>query len=248
MKKIECVLAFLIILFPYALFAESRPRIIFFDVNETLLDLQALKEPVSKALGGRDDLLPLWFSTMLHHSLVSSVIDEYHDFGEIGVAALQMVAEANGIKLNKENARSAIIPTFISLPPHLDVVPGLTKLKEAGYRLATFTNSSQAGITKQLMNAKLDKLLTEKITVDEIKKFKPDLSVYAYGLKRVGVEAKDAMMVAAHGWDIAGIKAAGMKAVFISRPGKVLYPLAQRPDYIVKDLNELAEILSKKSP
>lgn len=93
----------------------------------------------------------------------------------------------------------------------------------------------QAGITKQLTNAKLDKLLTEKITVDEIRKFKPDLSVYTYGLKKVGVEPKDAFMVAAHGWDIAGIKAAGMKAV-----------LAQRPDYIVKDLLKLAEILSIK--
>lgn len=246
MKQNKFLFALLIVLFSYSLFAESRPKIIFFDVNETLLDLQALKGPVSKALGGRDDLLPLWFSTMLHHSLVSSVTGEYHDFGEIGVAALQMVAEANGIKLSKEQAKGAIIPTFVSLPPHADVVPGLTKLKAAGFRLATFTNSSQTGITKQLTNAKLDKLLTEKITVDEIRKFKPDLSVYTYGLKKVGVEPKDALMVAAHGWDIAGIKAAGMKAVFISRPGKVLYPLAQRPDYIVKDLIELAEILSKK--
>ena len=53
-------------------------------------------------------------------------------------------------------------------------------------------------------------------------------------------------MVAAHGWDIAGIKASGMKAAFIARTGKVLYPLAQKPDYVVKDLQELAAILARE--
>lgn len=224
----------------------ERPKIIFFDVNETLLDLTALKAPVGKALNGREELLPLWFSTMLHHSLVSSVTNEYQDFGVIGVAALQMVGEANGIMISEKEAREAIIPTFTSLPPHPDVIPGLRKLKKAGFRISTFTNSSQKGIDKQLKNAKLDELFQERVTVEEMRIFKPDLRVYELALKKVGLRPSEAMMVAAHGWDIAGIKAAGMRAVFIARPGKTLYPLAQKPDYIVKDINELVELLTKK--
>ena len=50
-------------------------------------------------------------------------------------------------------------------------------------------------------------------------------------------------MVAAHGWDIAGAKAAGMQAAFIARPNKAIYPLAIEPDYIVKDLVELSQKL-----
>lgn len=46
----------------------KRPKILFFDVNESLLDLDKMKESVGKALGGREDLLPLWFSSMLHYS------------------------------------------------------------------------------------------------------------------------------------------------------------------------------------
>ena len=245
-KNFKILITTLTLLITSSSQALTKPKVIFFDVNETLLDLEALKSPVADALKGRKDLLPLWFSTMLHHSLVSSVTNEYHDFGRIGVAALQMVAEANGIQLTAKEAHAAIIPTFVSLPPHADVVAGLTKLKKAGYRLVTFTNSSQQGISKQLQNAKLLSLLPEQITVDEIKKFKPDLAVYEYGLKKLGIKASDAMMVAAHGWDIAGIKAAGMKAVFIARPGKVLYPLAQKPDFIVKDLNELAQLMEKE--
>ena len=36
----------------------ADPKVILFDVNETLLDLTALKESVGKALGGRQELLP----------------------------------------------------------------------------------------------------------------------------------------------------------------------------------------------
>ena len=119
-----------------------NPKVIFFDVNETLLDLEGMRSSVAAALGGRDDLLPLWFSTMLHHSLVETATGRFHPFGEVGVAAL--------------------------------------------------------------------------------------------------------MMVAAHGWDIAGIKASGMQGVFLARPGKALYPLAIPPDFTVKDLGELAEAMRER--
>ena len=51
----------------------DKPKVLIFDVNETLLDLTSMRSSVGEALGGREDLLPLWFSTMLHYSLVSTV-------------------------------------------------------------------------------------------------------------------------------------------------------------------------------
>ena len=50
--------------------AMPKPKVLIFDVNETLLDLAPLKASVGKALGGQEILVPLWFSTMLHYSLV----------------------------------------------------------------------------------------------------------------------------------------------------------------------------------
>ena len=44
---------------------KERPKILFFDVNETLLDLTTMNESVGKALNGKKELLPLWFTTML---------------------------------------------------------------------------------------------------------------------------------------------------------------------------------------
>jgi hypothetical protein len=60
----------------------------FFDVNETLLDLSAMKAGVAQALEGQADLLSLWFTTMLQYPLVATVGDNYDDFVEIEAAVM----------------------------------------------------------------------------------------------------------------------------------------------------------------
>ena len=221
----------------------KRPKVIFFDVNETLLDLAPLKKSVGEALNGKEDLLPLWFSTMLHYSLVDTVTERYHNFGEIGVAALIMVAETNGIKLTEEQAREAIIPKLRSLPPHPDVVQGLQSLKDQGFRLISFTNSSNKGVKTQFENAGLIEFFDERYSVEDEKVYKPALCSYQWAMMKAGVIPEESMMVAAHGWDIAGIKAAGMTGVFVTRKGKTTYPLAVKEDKQVATITELAEWL-----
>lgn len=110
----------------------KRPKLLFFDVNETLLDLSAMKASVAHALGGRADLLPLWFTTLLQYSLAATVGDNYEDFGEIGAATLTMVARNNGVALSLEDARQAMLP-IRSLPPHPDVISGLDQLSLANH-------------------------------------------------------------------------------------------------------------------
>ncbi len=219
------------------------PKVIFFDVNETLLDLTAMRSSVGEALGGRDDLLPLWFSTMLHHSLVDSTTGRFHTFGEIGVASLLMVAEIEGIELTKEQAKTAIVTPLRNLPPHPDVRDGLQALKDKGYKLVSLTNSSNQGVYTQFKNADLLSYFDERLSVEDINLYKPDTRTYEWAIEKMGIAAEDAMLVAAHGWDIAGAKQAGWQAAFIARPGKVLYPLAIAPDTAVSRLDELASQL-----
>ncbi|WP_373299249.1 haloacid dehalogenase type II [Arenicella chitinivorans] len=223
----------------------EQPKVIIFDVNETLLDLASMRKSVGASLGGRDELLPLWFSTMLHHSLVVSATGDYDSFGNIGVAALQMVAEINGIDITEEQAQTAILTPLRSLPPHPDVAQGLTALKAQGYKLVTLTNSSLEGVQLQLKNAELSQYFDVNLSVESVGKFKPYMSTYQWAIKELGVEANQALMVAAHGWDIAGADKAGLKTAFIRRKGKVLFPLAAQPDYNVSDVIELARQLTK---
>ncbi|MGO2291566.1 MAG: haloacid dehalogenase type II [Pseudoalteromonas sp.] len=221
----------------------TQPKVIIFDVNETLLDLESMRTSIGEALGGREDLLPLWFSTMLHHSLVTTAIGDYQDFGEIGVASLLMVAQNNGIALDAEKAKTAIVTPLLSLPAHPDVKSSLQILKDRGYKLVSLTNSSNKGVKAQFENAGLTEFFDARYSIEDIKIYKPDLRAYEWALEKLDVKPEEALLVAAHGWDIAGAKAAGLNAAFIARPGKALYPLAQKPDFNVKDLTELVEKL-----
>lgn len=222
---------------------KRRPGILFFDVNETLLDLTAMKKSVGKALGGRGELLPLWFTTMLQYSLVATVGRHYEDFAVIGAAALRMVASNNGIELTENQAKNAIQEPIQSLPPHPEVKEALKDLKAEGYKLVSFTNSSNKGVAAQFKNAGLIDLFDDRLSIEDIGKFKPHLDAYDWAARKMNLLPSECLMVAAHGWDIAGAAWAGWRTAFISRPGNQLYPLAPRPEMEESNLTAVAQKL-----
>jgi 2-haloacid dehalogenase len=216
----------------------ARPTVILFDVNETLLDLAPVKESIGRALGGRPELTPLWFTTMLQHSLVVTVADHYRNFDELGVACLRMVAQKHGVELDETAARQAIAP-IRSLPPHPDVIPALERLRAAGYRLAPLTNSSRAALTDQMNHSGLAGFWESLLSVEEVGLYKPHTHVYRWAARRLGVDVSQCMLVAAHGWDVAGAAWAGMKAAFVARPGQQLFPLGPAIDIVIPSFAEL---------
>ncbi|WP_445955483.1 haloacid dehalogenase type II [Yeosuana sp.] len=220
-----------------------RPKVLFFDVNETLLDLTKMKKQVGDALGGNEDLFPLWFTTMLQYSLVISASGRYEPFGLIGAAALQMVAANHDIIISEEDARKVILTGLHDLPAHPEVIEALTQLNQAGYKLVSLTNSSNAGVKEQFENAGLTKYFDERLSVEDVGKFKPFSDTYAWGARKMGVKPEECMLIAAHGWDVAGALWAGWRAAFICRPGQQLFPLAAKTEIVESDLNKVAKIL-----
>ncbi|MRI01665.1 haloacid dehalogenase type II [Kriegella sp. EG-1] len=225
----------------------SRPKVLFFDVNETLLDLTAMKTSVGNILGGRSELLSLWFTTMLQYSLVSTVGRQYNNFGIIGSAALQMVAANNNIKITEVEAREAILGPIRSLPTHPEVKGALQALKDASYKLVSFTNSSNTGVQTQFENAGLIHYFDERLSIEDMGKFKPHSDAYDWAARKMGIQPNECLLVAAHGWDIAGALWAGWRGAFISRPGAQLYPLAPKPEIQENNLTLIAKKLIELS-
>lgn len=216
---------------------------LFFDVNETLLDLSAAKPAIAEALNDNDELVPVWFAQLLHHSLVDGATGQYHDFGQIGAAALVMVAHSQGIQLSQDEAADIIGPAMTSLPAHDEVEAALKRLKQAGFTLVAFSNSAEAALHKQLRHAGLKSYFDTVLSVSTMKQYKPFPEVYQWAVKTMNQDTHQCMMVAAHGWDVSGAKAAGLTTAFIERPGKMMYPLGLQPDYSVPDLTALADTL-----
>ena len=214
-------------------------KIVVFDVNETLLDLKAL-DPHFERIFGSAAVRTSWFATVLRNSLVATVTGLYDDFGKIAGASLDMTAQQHNVDLSEED-RTTIMGTIRNLPAHADIVPGLEKLKSAGFRLVTLTNSPPLVVEAQLENSNLTGYFEASFSVDAIKLFKPAAEVYQMTARELGVKTEEIRMVAAHDWDVVGALNAGCAAAFIARPGKVLNPLLPVPDIVGKDLVEVAE-------
>jgi 2-haloacid dehalogenase len=215
------------------------PRVIVFDVNETLLDLKSL-DPHFQRIFGDAAARGQWFAQFIQNAFLSTITNTYAPFGQIGMAALEMVAARRGVELKAED-KQLIGQTISRLPPHPEVRESLEKLKAAGLRLATLTNSTQQVAEAQMNNAGLRDLFEGIYSAEGVNRLKPAPEPYHMVAETMGVQINQIRLVAAHAWDIAGALRAGCAAAFIARPGMVLDPLVEKPDVIGKDLREVAD-------
>ena len=211
-------------------------RVCVFDVNETLLDLAAL-DPHFERVFGDAAVRKLWFNQMLQSALVATVTDAYTTFGEAAAAALRMTADRQGIELS-EGDQQGILGGLRDLPPHPEVAEGLDRLRDAGYRLATLTNSTGEVAEAQMQNSGLADRFEMVLSADTARRLKPAAAPYRMAARTLGVPERGMRLVAAHAWDVAGALRAGCAAAFVAR--QPFDPLVERPDVVGKDLVEVA--------
>lgn len=220
----------------------KRKPLLLFDVNETLLDLSPLKNKINSALEN-EQASSVWFSKLLHYSLVETLCDQYHDFSKIGIAVFEMIQENFG-KSYDHNQIVEILSPISKLPPHEDVPAALQDLNERSFELVAFSNGKPDVLNDQLNNADISKYFHKIISVEGCKKYKPHADTYHYAMEMAGRRDKEnTYMVAAHGWDIAGAANAGLKTIFVERKNKRIYPLASKPIHSIKDLTEIKDLL-----
>lgn len=218
--------------------------IVAFDVNETLLDLAAL-DPLFEEAFGDAALRQQWFGQMLQLSFTGGLTGRYVDFTAAQRAALQMLARVRGVDVADDQARR-ILEAMRDLPAHPDVPAALDRLKDAGFRLATLTNSPLDVVRDQVRNADIADRFEQVISADEIEVLKPAATAYRFAAQRMQVDQGDVRLVAAHAWDVTGALAAGCAAAFVARPGKVPSPLGDRPDIVADDLGAVAELIAER--
>jgi len=214
-------------------------RIIVFDVNETLLDVQTLS-PYFEHMFGDKHALKEWFSLLLLHSEAATLAGPYFDFGTLAGATLEMIG-TNRSQPVAEVEKKRILEAIVNLPPHPEVKQALGVLKKAGMRMVTLTNSSQKAVEQQVHNAGLTEFFEKSFSVDSIKRYKPAPETYGMVAASIGVEIGQLRLVAAHGWDILGAMQAGCAAAFVARKGQSLLPLVKPPDVIGPNLLAVAE-------
>jgi 2-haloacid dehalogenase len=225
---------------------DRRRHILVLDVIETMLDIKALEPLFARAFGdGR--VLQEWFANLLLYANVETVAGPYADFAATAGVVLDMTASVHGRTLSSSD-RTAILQGTLSLPAHPDVKDGLQRLKEAGFRMVTLTNSSPGSVTQQLRNAGLTDFFERAFSVDAVKKYKPAAETYQYVAREMGVATSGLRMIAAHAWDVHGALRAGCAAAFLARPGHALFPAGPVPDIVAPDLRAAAARIIAAEP
>ena len=214
-------------------------RVIAFDVNETLLDLRPL-DPVFEALFGDASVRAQWFAQMLQVAFVGAITGRYVDFASSQRAALDMVAQRQGVTLPPD-APDRVAATMRSLPAHPEVADALSRLRAGGHRLAALSNSPQDVEQAQLAHAGLTDHFDAILSADTVRALKPRREPYELVARTFGVPTGDVTLVAAHAWDIAGALAAGCRAAFVARPGMPRNPIDPAPHLVGADLGEIAD-------
>ena len=139
-------------------------RVCVFDVNETLLDMGAL-DPHFERVFGDASARQAWFDKFLQLWLTETVTGVYQEFGTIGGAALKMLAESWGTELSGGEV-GEILGGMKEMPPHPEVEEGLSRLRDAGFRLATLTNSTRQVGEAQIENSGLRDYFEQTLSAD----------------------------------------------------------------------------------
>lgn len=220
---------------------KTCPSIIVFDVNETLLDITTL-EPLFDRVFGDRYVLREWFAQLVLYSQTITLSGLYTSFGELGVGTLRMVAEIHQIDITDQDV-AELKERMGTMPAHPDVKPALTRLREAGFRLVTLTNSASGASPTPLEKAGLSQFFERTFSVESVKKFKPAPETYRLVANELAVETSDLCLVACHLWDTIGAQAAGCRGALVMRPHNVTLPApgVPYPDFIASDLTVLAD-------
>lgn len=218
----------------------KKPKLLIFDVNETILDMASLKFDINNQLE-HSFAFDMWFALLLQYAWVESLTENYRPFGEIAEATLKMTSEKLDRKITQPEIKG-LLSKIKTLPPHGDVIEGLTQLKELEIPMVALTNGSLDAANAQMKFSGLAEFMERIFSVEEVGLYKPHPSPYLYVLKEMNLSAKDAMMIACHPWDLLGAKRAGLQTCLIKRKGMPEYPYSEPFDLEVLHLSEVSNI------
>ncbi len=96
-------------------------------------------------------------------------------------------------------------------------------------------------------NAGLKPLLTDVISVDEVKIYKPSPRAYALASGRLGVPADAIAFVSSNFWDIAGAKRFGFRTCWLNRSRVPQDELGVPPDITADSLPGIITVLHENN-
>ena len=193
-------------------------RALTFDVFGTLVDwrpaiTKAFEE--SGLAADPEELTDDWRERALAATQhVNQKARPWRSFDELHHETLGELLGERGLELPPER-RATLVEAWHRLDPWPGVPAGLEALRRTRV-VAALSNGNLALLIDLARHGDLrfDCLLSAELA----QVYKPEAEVYLTGARLLGLQAGEVMMVAAHPFDLAGARAAGLRTAFIDRP------------------------------
>jgi 2-haloacid dehalogenase len=208
------------------------PEVVLFDVFETLLRLDALRDRFV-AVGRPPHELELFFARTLRDGMAYTLAGEAPPFRDVARAEL---AATCGLG---EDQIDHVLAGFAELPLQPDAVPAFDLLDEAGVPFYAFTHGSAKVVESALGNAGVLDRFAGVLSAEAIRSFKPPARVYHWACERAGSRRETTALVAVHSWDTHGAVRAGLLAGLATRMEGGVPAVVERPHVVAERVDEV---------
>ena len=219
--------------------------VLAFDLYGTLVDPIAISGELGRVLGDAEgrEAARLWRLKQLEYSFRLTAMGRYEDFRWVTARALDFALASIGARLPDGQAER-LVGLYDHLRPFPDAVPALRALAGLGYELAVLSNGTPAMIASCLGNSGLGEFFGQRVSVDEVRAFKPSPVVYRHAAGRLSVPVGQLRLVTSNAFDCVGASAAGMRTAWVNRSAAPFDTIGAQPDVTVPALDRLPAALA----
>jgi 2-haloacid dehalogenase len=187
-------------------------------------------------------LTSLWREKQLQYTWLRSLQGTFADFWQVTGEALDYALDS--LNIASPDLHAKLMELYLTPAPFPEVQSVLTQLRQAGFRTAILSNGSETMLQSAVSAGGLTGLFDAVLSVDPVKVFKPHPRVYAYGLEKLGLKASEVSFQSSNAWDAYGASNFGMRVVWCNRYGHSAERLPGAPNFEVRSLSELPELLT----
>lgn len=224
----------------------AEPRVVVFDVNETLSDMAPLARRFEE-VAAPAHLMPTWFAGVLRDGFALTAAGAYAHFADVARDGLRVLLDGlEGWEGDGDAAARHVLEGFARLTVHPDVPEGVRALRAAGFRLATMTNGAPELTEGLLRRAGVRDQFDALLGVSGPRRWKPAPEAYHYAVREMGVRPEEALLVAVHPWDVDGARRAGLAGAWLRRGARCYPAVMSPPTHAAEGLEELARSLAAR--
>ena len=218
------------------MFMENE-KIYVFDAYGTLFDVDHACKEMAIQLGDNwDKLSSIWRQKQLEYSWLYNSMNEYNSFWKITKDSLEYAM--NSLSMNSVKIKNELLDLYFKIGAFEEVEEVLKKIKKNKIKTAILSNGSYDMLNSAVKNSKFDELISEVISVDECKKFKPHRDVYNLVIDKFNINKKNCIFFSSNCWDIHGASNFGFQTVWVNRKKNIDELLPGKVDDQVQSLKE----------